>query len=165
MKHTAVNPYLPLDEYVPDGEPRLFEGRVYVYGSHDTAGGGFFCLEDYVAWSAPEDDLGDWRYEGVIYRKDQDPSNPDGRLELFAPDVVRGPDGRYYLYYCLRMRREFGVAVSDSPAGHFAIFKNRTARCWKTPCPTTPRCWWMTMGKFICITALPARCWGKNMVL
>ena len=34
MKHTAVNPYLPLYEYVPDGEPRLFDGRVYLYGSH-----------------------------------------------------------------------------------------------------------------------------------
>lgn len=124
MKHTAVNPYLPLYEYVPDGEPRLFDGRVYLYGSHDTAGGDFFCLEDYVAWSAPEDDLGDWRYEGVIYRKDQDPSNPDGKLELFAPDVVQGPDGHYYLYYCLRMRREFGVAVSDSPAGPFAFYSH-----------------------------------------
>ena len=31
MKHTAVNPYLPLYEYVPDGEPRLFDGRVYLY--------------------------------------------------------------------------------------------------------------------------------------
>lgn len=122
MKHTAVNPYLPLYEYVPDGEPRVFDGRLYIYGSHDTAGGDFFCLEDYVAWSAPEDDLGDWRYEGVIYRRDQDPSNPDGALELFAPDVVRGPDGRYYLYYCLRMLREFGVAVSDSPAGPFEFY-------------------------------------------
>ena len=72
MKHPAVNPYLPLDEYVPDGEPRLFGNHVYLYGSHDTAGGNFFCLEDYVAWSAPEDDLSDWRYEGVIYRKDQE---------------------------------------------------------------------------------------------
>lgn len=122
MKQYAVNPYLPLWEYVPDGEPRLFEGRVYLYGSHDTAGGDFFCLEDYVAWSAPESDLSDWRYEGVIYRRDQDPSNPGGKLELFAPDVVRGPDGRYYLYYCLRMLRQFGVAVSDRPQGPFEFY-------------------------------------------
>lgn len=122
MKHPAVNPYLPLDEYVPDGEPRLFEGRVYLYGSHDTAGGDFFCLEDYVAWSAPEKDLSDWRYEGVIYRRGQDPSDPEGERELFAPDVVQGPDGRYYLYYCLRMLPEFGVAVSDSPAGPFTFY-------------------------------------------
>lgn len=122
MKHTAVNPYLPLYEYVPDGEPRVFDGRLYLYGSHDRAGGDFFCMEDYVVWSAPEDDLGDWQYGGIIYRRDQDPSNPDGTLELFAPDVVKGPDGRYYLYYCLRMLREFGVAVSDSPAGPFEFY-------------------------------------------
>ena len=30
MKHPAWNPYLPLWEYVPDGEPHVFEGRVYV---------------------------------------------------------------------------------------------------------------------------------------
>ena len=29
----AVNPYLPSYEYVPDGEPHVFNGRVYVYGS------------------------------------------------------------------------------------------------------------------------------------
>ena len=29
------NPYLPSWEYVPDGEPHVFQDRVYVYGSHD----------------------------------------------------------------------------------------------------------------------------------
>lgn len=122
MKKSAVNPYLPLDEYVPDGEPRLFNGRVYLYGSHDRAGGDFFCLEDYVVWSASQEDLSAWRYEGVIYTRSQDPSNPDGSLELFAPDVVQGPDGRFYLYYCLKMKREFGVAVSNLPSGPFEFY-------------------------------------------
>ena len=48
----AVNPYLPSYEYVPDGEPHVFNGRVYVYGSHDRFGGNDFCLNDYVCWSA-----------------------------------------------------------------------------------------------------------------
>lgn len=39
MKHLAMNPYLPLYEYIPDGEPRIFGKRLYVYGSHDYAGG------------------------------------------------------------------------------------------------------------------------------
>ena len=116
------NPYLPLWEYVPDGEPHVFDGRVYIYGSHDRADGTAYCQGDYVTWSAPEDDLTDWRYEGVIYRKDQDPSNEDGKLELWAPDVTRGPDGRYYLYYCLEFYPEIGVAVSDSPAGPFEFY-------------------------------------------
>lgn len=122
MKKKICNPYLPLWEYVPDGEPRVFGGRLYVYGSHDRSGGDFFCLEDYVVWSAPLEDLTDWRCEGVSYRKDQDPHNAGGKWELFAPDVVQGGDGRFYLFYCLRMRREFGVAVSDSPAGPFSFY-------------------------------------------
>ncbi len=39
MKTNGCNPYLPSWEYVPDGEPRVFGGRVYVYGSHDRFGG------------------------------------------------------------------------------------------------------------------------------
>ena len=43
MKHgdrmLAVNPYLPSWEYVPDGEPHVYDGRVYVYESHDWFGG------------------------------------------------------------------------------------------------------------------------------
>ena len=101
MKHPATNPYLPLWEYVPDGEPHVFGDRVYLYGSHDRAGGYNFCPNDYVGWSAPVTDLSDWRYEGVLYRRTQDPRNADGRQCLYAPDVARGPDGRYYLYYAL----------------------------------------------------------------
>lgn len=122
MLKQIYNPYLPLWEYVPDGEPHVFDGRVYIYGSHDIANGTAYCQGDYVTWSAPEDDLTDWKYEGVIYRKTQDPSNEDGQLELWAPDVTRGPDGRYYLYYCLAFYPEIGVAVSDSPAGPFEYY-------------------------------------------
>ena len=53
MKKQVVNPYLPSWEYVPDGEPHLFGDRVYVYGSHDRFGAPMFCVNDYVAWSAP----------------------------------------------------------------------------------------------------------------
>lgn len=101
MKKQAYNPYLPLNEYVPDGESHVFGDRLYVYGSHDLAGGERYCMQDYVVWSAPVSDLSDWKYEGVSYRKDQDPSNPGGERALQAPDVAKGPDGRYYLYYCV----------------------------------------------------------------
>lgn len=136
MKKPAFNPYLPSWEFVPDGEPHVFGDRVYVYGSHDEPKGTTFCPGDYVVWSAPADDLSDWRCEGVSYRKDQDPLNgapydgvlPEldpfmGTLELphllYAPDVEQGPDGRYYLYYSLDFTNVISVAVSDSPAGPF----------------------------------------------
>ena len=119
----VFNPYLPLWEYVPDGEPHVFGDRVYLYGSHDAFGGKKFCPNDYVCWSAPVTYLKDWRYEGVIYTKTQDPRMADGRHELWAPDVVRGKDGRYYLYYCPDDKiKSIGVAVCDSPAGRYAFY-------------------------------------------
>ena len=125
MKRQVYNPFLPLHEYIPDGEPHVFEGRVYHFGSHDREGGYTFCMEDYVVYSAPVEDLTDWRYEGVSYRASQDPAYPEQKY-MYAPDVVRGNDGKYYLYYC--MGGDYGdggykgvisVAVSDTPAGPY----------------------------------------------
>lgn len=119
MKKQAFNPYLPSYEYVPDVEPRVFGDRVYVYGSHDRSDGEDFCLNDYVCWSAPVDDLGNWRYDGVIYRRNQDPLNENLKQYLYAPDLVQGPDGRYYLFYGLHMMTVISVAVCDTPNGTF----------------------------------------------
>ena len=136
MKTFGLNPYLPYWENVPDGEPHVFGDRVYVFGSHDKQGGESFCEEDYVGWSAPIDDLGNWRCEGVIYKKAQDPINgapydkaipayddamdAEGILHnLYAPDVAQGPDGRYYLYYALDFVNVISVAVCDTPAGKY----------------------------------------------
>lgn len=142
-KKQVYNPYLPTYEYVPDGEPHVFGDRVYIYGSHDRFDGEMFCLNDYICYSADVKDLTEWKYEGVIFRKDQDPRNqnpsednsipriydvksrfgnglnPPGIHALWAPDVVKGPDGRYYLYYCLDFLPEIGVAVCDTPAGSY----------------------------------------------
>jgi len=124
-KSQVYNPFLPLNEYIPDGEPHVFGERVYLYGSHDKEGGHTFCMLDYVVYSAPVDDLSDWKNEGVSYKASQDPAYPR-RKYMYAPDVVQGNDGRYYLYYC--MAGEYGiggyqepisVAVSDSPSGPF----------------------------------------------
>lgn len=122
MIKQGVNPYLPSWEYVPDGEPHLYQDRVYVYGSHDRFNGHAFCLNDYVCWSAPADHLTDWRYEGVIYQKTDDPLNQDGHMCLYAPDVTLGPDGRYYLYYVLDKVSVVSVAVCDTPAGKYEFY-------------------------------------------
>jgi hypothetical protein len=70
----AANPFLPLWEYIPDGEPYVFEDpdapgkmRVYVYGSHDNLRDKY-CGRDQVVWSAPVEDLNKWRFDGVIFR-------------------------------------------------------------------------------------------------
>ncbi|MDO4272251.1 MAG: family 43 glycosylhydrolase [Eubacteriales bacterium] len=122
VKKQAVNPFLPENEYIPDGEPYVFGNRVYLYGSHDRFGAPMFCMNDYVCWSAPVDDLGNWKYEGIIYRKNQDPKNRLGLRLLFAPDVAVGADGRYYLYYAFDFMGITGVAVGDSPTGPFEFY-------------------------------------------
>lgn len=122
MKKQALNPYLPSWEYIPDGEPYVFGDRVYIYGSHDFYNGYVFCMGDYVCWSAPVNDLGNWRYEGVIYPKDEDPLNKEGKMCLYAPDVTQGPDGRYYLYYVLDHVSIVSVAVCDTPGGRYEFY-------------------------------------------
>ena len=62
MRQQVLNPCLPENEYIPDVEPYIFGNRVYLYGSHDRFGAPMFCMNDYVCWSAPLDDLGNWKY-------------------------------------------------------------------------------------------------------
>ena len=120
----AFNPYLPSWEYVPDAEPHIVDGRVYIYGSHDLFNGLNFCLGDYVCWSAPVDDLGNWTYHGVIFKREQDPAAPRIRMTngLAAPDMVVGDDGRYYLYYFMGGTKMISVAVCDEPAGKYEFY-------------------------------------------
>jgi len=121
VRGSTFNPYLPLWEYIPDGEPHIFENRLYVYGSHDYAHGEVYCPGDYMGWSAPVNDLGNWDCEGVIYRKEQEALYPEEGM-MFAPDVEQGEDGRYYLYYQLSSTNWISVAASDSPSGPFSYY-------------------------------------------
>lgn len=124
----AANPYLPLWEYIPDGEPYVFEDpdnpgkyRAYIYGSHDTRRTEY-CGYDIVVWSAPVEDLNNWRYEGVAFE-----SIINGVADvLFAPDVAEKieEDGSkaYYLYPNNQAGgRNSMVAKSDSPIGPFEV--------------------------------------------
>ena len=122
----AFNPYLPLDVCIADGEPHVFGNRIYIFGSHDRPGGETFCELDYEFWSAPLDDLSNWTSHGVAYSAKQDPMYSERKPYLFAPDVVKGNDGRFYLYYSLAgFRGKHGyegpisVAVSDTPEGKY----------------------------------------------
>ena len=118
------NPFLPLWEYIPDGEPRVFGDRVYIYGSHDRPGSTEFCDYKLKVWSAPVDDLNNWTCHGHIFHTKDDRDHKsdtdwtDNNL-LFAPDVVE-KDGKYYLYAYI-MGTKGCVAVSDKPEGPFTL--------------------------------------------
>ena len=124
---SGQNPYLPLWEHLPDGEPRVFEDpehpghqRAYIIGSHDTHYTEY-CGNDVRMWSAPVDDLTQWRDEGPIFSW-----FVDGRWDtMFAPDLVEVNDRQtgkktYYLYPHSRGWRRVGmVCKSDYPNGPF----------------------------------------------
>lgn len=121
MKKQVFNPILPSWEYIPDGEPHIFGDRLYLFGSHDRFNGTTFCMNDYVCWSCPVNDLSDWHCHGIMYRKTQDPfAKPDSIMQ--APDVVQGFDGRYYLYYALGLVPFVSVAVSEKPEGPYEYY-------------------------------------------
>ena len=110
----GANPYMPLWEHVPDGEPRVFdyngEKRVYVYGSHDIERREY-CGRNYVVWSAPVTDLTDWTCHGVSYETHYDSI-------LYAPDVVKKGD-TYYLYAAEKRGGLIVVASAKAPWGPF----------------------------------------------
>ena len=127
MAVNAQNPYLPLWEHVPDGEPRVFEDpdnpgklRAYIIGSHDVNYSAY-CGPDIRMWSAPVEDLSQWRDEGPIFTW-----FVDGQWDtMYAPDLVEVKDratGKktYYLYPHSRgWRRTPMVCKGDRPNGPF----------------------------------------------
>ena len=73
QKRQAFNPFLPINTYIPDGEPHVFGDRVYLFGSHDKGAGEMYCMLDYEVWSAPITDLTDWSCKGTSFSASQDP--------------------------------------------------------------------------------------------
>ena len=134
---TVGNPYLPLWEHIPDGEPYVFEDpdnpgkqRVYIYGSHDSRITDY-CGRELVVWSASVDSLNNWRYDGEILSVSKNSKgeilNEDSLADvLFAPDVtlVTDKDGKktYYLYPNDQTGYRNGlIAKSDRPDGPFEV--------------------------------------------
>jgi len=132
----SQNPFLPLWEHIPDGEPYVFDDpdkpghkRVYLYGSHDALRTEY-CGRDQVVWSASVDDLSNWRYDGIIF---QSKKAADGSLlhdsgkgdVLYAPDVVEVTENGRKVYYLYPNNLEYGrqsmVAKSYRPDGPFEV--------------------------------------------
>lgn len=117
------NPILPGWEHIPDGEPRVFQDRIYLYGSHDNEASGTFCDYKLKVWSASIHNLNEWTCHGVSFqtREDRDHSSSVDYTDhpLYAPDVVY-KDGKYYLYAYI-LGAKGCVGVSDTPEGPFQL--------------------------------------------
>lgn len=133
----GCNPFMAPWERIPDGEPRVFtdpdtgKKRMYVYGSHDTDDHAF-CGPDHVVWSAPVEDLTDWRHDGVAFHisqlyglifTDEDGEQIEFHPEhehLYAPDVVYHPQSKtYYMFLFTSKSQKMFAAESNRPEGPF----------------------------------------------
>ena len=119
----AQNPLIT-DQFTADPTARVFDGRVYVYPSHDVdCGTDWFCMKDYHVFSS--EDLTEWTDHGVILSQEDVDWVDASENAMWAPDVVE-KDGRYYFYFPaiadttkgVRGRR-IGVATADAPHGPF----------------------------------------------
>ena len=122
----AQNPVIR-DQFTADPTARVFNGKVYLYPSHDIVPPAgqrqdWFCMADYHVFSS--ENLTDWKDHGVIVSQEKVPWGKADGYSMWAPDCVQ-KDGKYYFYFPNGPKngRGFavGVAVADSPEGPFLL--------------------------------------------
>jgi hypothetical protein len=120
----ATNPLI-MDQFTADPAARVFDGRVYVYPSHDIIAvpgkgrPGWFCMADYHVFSSRN--LTDWQDHGVVVSQTDVPWVDPASYSMWAPDCV-SKNGKYYFYFPARARTggfRIGVATADQPSGPF----------------------------------------------
>ncbi len=124
LSASAQNPIIS-DQFTADPTARVFNGRIYLYPSHDIKAPkgqrqDWFCMADYHVFSS--DNLVDWKDHGVILSQTDVPwGKPDG-YSMWAPDCVY-KNGKYYFFFpdAPRGGRGFGigVATASNPEGPF----------------------------------------------
>jgi arabinoxylan arabinofuranohydrolase len=98
--------------YTADPSARVFDGRLYVYPSHDMDTATWFNMEDWHVFSTA--DMKNWTDHGVcLSLKDLNWA----QKYAWAPDCVY-KNGKYYFYYPTD-KSLIGVAVGDKPYGPF----------------------------------------------
>lgn len=120
----AVSKPLVSHIYTADPSAHVFDGRLYIYPSHDIEAGipfndlgDHFGMQDYhvLRMDSPNGEAVDC---GVALHIDD---VPWAQRQMWAPDVAHS-GGLYYLYFPAKRADgifQIGVAVSDNPAGPF----------------------------------------------
>ena len=139
----AQNPFIK-DQFTADPTARVFNGKVYVFPSHDIISPieperKWFCMEDYHVFSS--DNLVDWTDHGVIVTQNKVPWVREDSYSMWAPDAIE-KDGKYYFYFPAAVKTEFGrgsmigVAIADNPEGPYIPVDRPIAGAFGIdPCP------------------------------
>ncbi|MDR1023756.1 MAG: glycoside hydrolase family 43 protein [Prevotellaceae bacterium] len=117
--------YLVPGDYMADPAVHVFNGKLYIYPSHDRESGipendngDHFDMNDYHVFSLEDVESGEVTDHGVALRVEDIPWA--GR-QLWDCDVAH-KDGKYYMYFPLKDRNDIfriGVAVAGRPEGPF----------------------------------------------
>jgi hypothetical protein len=117
--------YLVPDDYMADPAVHVFNGRLFIYPSHDRESGveendsgDHFNMIDYHVFSLDDPENGQVTDHGVILSvKDI----PWAGRQLWDNDAAH-KNGKYYLYFPLKDKNDIfriGAAVADRPEGPF----------------------------------------------
>lgn len=117
--------YLFPADYMADPSVHVFNGRLYIYPSHDRESGipendngDHFDMNDYHVLSTDDVMQGEIVDHGVALKV---ADIPWAGRQLWDCDIAC-KDGKYYLYFPLKDRNDIfrmGVAISDKPEGPF----------------------------------------------
>lgn len=151
LNRRAISQPLVTHIYTADPSAHVFEGRIYIYPSHDIdAGDAFddlgshFAMEDYHVLSMDSPDAPTATDHGVALHVND---IPWAAKQLWAPDAAE-KNGKFYLFFPAKDQEgifRIGVAVSNHPAGPFkpqpepikksfsidpAVFKDDDGTCY-----------------------------------
>lgn len=120
----AQNPIIT-GQFTADPTARVFEGKLYLYPSHDIPSPierlkEWFCMADYHVFSS--ENLVDWTDHGMILSQENVPWVDSESYSMWAPDCVY-KDGKYYFYFPASPKGKkgfnVGVAIAEKPYGPF----------------------------------------------
>jgi hypothetical protein len=121
LNSNAQNPIIR-DQFSADPTARVFNGRVYLFPSHDIpapkemARKDWFVMEDYHVFSSAN--LTDWTDHGVIVTQTKVPWLTRINYDMWAPDCVF-KNGKYYFYF--PVGGKIGIATADKPEGPYTV--------------------------------------------
>lgn len=129
LDRKAVSQPLVKHIYTADPSAHVFEGRIYIYPSHDIENdipfddlGSHFAMEDYHVISM-DDPYSEATDHGVALHVRK---VPWARSQMWAPDAAE-KDRKYYLFFPAKDKDgifRIGVAMASSPAGPFNAMPN-----------------------------------------